>query len=30
MKNFQQAEAMIQRMSKGGMRGMGRNLPFFH
>ncbi len=29
MKNFQQAEAMIQRMSKGGMRGMGRNLPFF-
>jgi len=29
MKNFQQAEAMIQRMTKGGMRGMGRNLPFF-
>ena len=28
MKNFQQAEAMIQRMTKGGMRGMGRNLPF--
>ena len=28
MKNFQQAEAMIRRMSKGGMRGMGRNLPF--
>ena len=30
MKNFQQAEAMIQRMTKGGMRGMGRNLPFFN
>jgi len=29
MKNFQQAEAMIQRMTKGGARGMGRNLPFF-
>ncbi len=29
MKNFQQAETMIQRMTKGGMRGMGRNLPFF-
>jgi signal recognition particle subunit SRP54 len=29
MKNFQQAEAMIRRMSKGGMRGMGGNLPFF-
>ena len=29
MKNFQQAEAMIQRMTKGGKRGMGRNLPFF-
>jgi signal recognition particle subunit SRP54 len=28
MKNFQQAEAMIRRMSKGGMRGMGGNLPF--
>ena len=28
MKNFQQAEEMIKRMSKGGMRGMGRNLPF--
>ena len=28
MKNFQQAEAMIQRMTKGGARGMGRNLPF--
>jgi signal recognition particle subunit SRP54 len=28
MKNFQQAEEMIRRMSKGGMRGMGRNLPF--
>src|SRR5512134_2427247 len=28
VKNFQQAEAMIQRMAKGGMRGMGRNLPF--
>ena len=28
MKNFQQAEAMIRRMSKGGMLGMGRNLPF--
>jgi signal recognition particle subunit SRP54 len=28
MKNFQQAEAMIRRMTKGGMRGMGRNLPF--
>ena len=28
MKNFQQAEAMIQRMTKGGKRGMGRNLPF--
>lgn len=29
MKNFQQAEAMIQRMTKGGARGMRRNLPFF-
>jgi signal recognition particle subunit SRP54 len=29
MKNFQQAEEMIRRFSKGGMRGMGRNLPFF-
>ncbi|MBP2668567.1 MAG: ffh [Deltaproteobacteria bacterium] len=29
MKNFQQAEEMIKRMSKGGKRGMGRNLPFF-
>ncbi len=28
MKNFQQAEEMIRRMSKGGMRGMGRNFPF--
>jgi signal recognition particle subunit SRP54 len=28
MKNFQQAEEMMRRMSKGGMRGMGRNLPF--
>ena len=28
MKNFQQAEAMIQRMTKGGARGMRRNLPF--
>jgi len=28
MKNFQQAEEMIKRMSKGGLRGMGRNLPF--
>ena len=28
MKNFQQAETMIQRMTKGGMRGMGRNFPF--
>ncbi|RJP23982.1 MAG: signal recognition particle protein [Deltaproteobacteria bacterium] len=29
MKNYQQAEEMIKRFSKGGMRGMGRNLPFF-
>ena len=29
MKNFQQAEEMIKRMSKGGKRGMGRNFPFF-
>jgi len=29
VKNFQQAEEMIKRFSKGGMRGMGRNLPFF-
>ncbi len=29
MKNFLQAEEMIRRFSKGGMRGMGRNLPFF-
>ncbi|MBI5906359.1 MAG: signal recognition particle protein [Deltaproteobacteria bacterium] len=29
MKNFQQAEEMIKRFSKGGMRGAGRNLPFF-
>jgi signal recognition particle subunit SRP54 len=28
MKNFQQAEDMIRRMSKGGTRGAGRNLPF--
>jgi len=28
MKNFQQAEAMIRRMTKDGMRGLGRNLPF--
>ena len=28
MKNFQQAEAMIQRMTKGGMRGMGQTSPF--
>jgi signal recognition particle subunit SRP54 len=28
MKNFLQAEEMIKRMSKGGMRGTGRNLPF--
>jgi signal recognition particle subunit SRP54 len=29
VKNFQQAEEMIRRMTKGGKRGMGRNLPFF-
>ncbi len=33
MKNFQAAEEMIKRMTKGGKRGMGagmgRNLPFF-
>ncbi len=29
MKNFQQAEEMIKRMTKGGKAGMGRNLPFF-
>ncbi len=29
MKNFQQAEEMIRRMTKGGKKGMGRNLPFF-
>jgi signal recognition particle subunit SRP54 len=28
MKNFQQAEEMIKRISKGGTRGMGRNFPF--
>ncbi|MCL1925575.1 MAG: signal recognition particle protein [Syntrophorhabdaceae bacterium] len=28
MKNFQQAEEMIKRMTKGG-KGMGRNFPFF-
>ena len=28
VKNFQQAEAMIRRFSKGGRRGIGRNLPF--
>jgi len=29
MKNFLQAEEMIRRMTKGGKRGGGRNLPFF-
>jgi len=29
MKNFQAAEEMIKRMTKGGKKGMGRNLPFF-
>jgi signal recognition particle subunit SRP54 len=29
MKNFQQAEEMIKRMTKGGKKGMGRNFPFF-
>ncbi len=29
MKNFQAAEEMIKRMTAGGKKGMGRNLPFF-
>ncbi|MEW6720880.1 MAG: signal recognition particle protein [Thermodesulfobacteriota bacterium] len=29
MKNYQAAEEMLKRMAKGGMKGMGRNLPFF-
>jgi signal recognition particle subunit SRP54 len=29
LKNFMQAEDMIKRLSRGGKRGMGRNMPFF-
>jgi len=29
LKNFQQAEEMIKRLSKAGGRKAGRNLPFF-
>jgi len=29
LKNFQQAEGMMKRLTKGGGKKMGRNLPFF-